>query len=87
MLAILTDNTKISKTILILGILTDKFKHKCNWGKVCHTICIKTFKKKWQNLKYPRTVDKLNTLCQIHIQVVFRYSDIRHWCPRVFFNL
>lgn len=45
MLAILTDNTKILKTILILGILTDKFKHKCNWGKVCHTICIKTLKK------------------------------------------
>lgn len=48
MLSILTDNTKILKTILILGILTDKFKHKCyicNWGKVCHTICIKTLKK------------------------------------------
>ena len=45
MLAILTDNTKILKTILILGILTDKFKHKCNCGKVCHTICIKTLKK------------------------------------------
>lgn len=48
MLAILTDNTKILKTILILGILTDKFKYKsyiCNWGKVCHTIYIKTLKK------------------------------------------
>lgn len=48
MLELLTDNTKILKTILILGILTDKFKYKsyiCNWGKVCHTICIKTLKK------------------------------------------